>query len=324
MADFNNKNVLVTGGAGFIGSHLCDHLLTEPVVKIIAVDNLYLGKEENLSEAKVNSKFRFINCDVTNYESIAKIISDNEIDVIFHLAVIPLEASLENPVWCFDQNIKMTQNLLEIIRLSKRQISIIAYSSSEVYGTAIYTPMDENHPLLGHTPYAASKSASDLLVYSYGKTFGIDFSIVRPFNNFGPRQNEKNYAGVIPLTIRRIMEGEKPVIFDDGTQTRDFFYVKDSAYWTAEIYKNEEAHGQIINLASGKQIMIKDVIEIICKELKYSGEIERRATRIGDVRVLEGNVELAERLLNFKDITTFDQAIIPTIKWYIETLFKNK
>lgn len=323
MAEFANKNVLVTGGAGFIGSHLCDHLLTEPIAKLISVDNLYLGKEENHVDAKGDSRFKFINCDVTDYNLTEKIIVENDIDVIFHLAVIPLEASLEDPVWCFDQNIKMTQNLLEIIRKAKRRIAIIAYSSSEVYGSALYTPMDENHPLLGHTPYAASKSASDLLVYSYGKTFGIDFSIVRPFNNFGPRQNEKNYAGVIPITIRRIMEGEKPIIFDDGTQTRDFFYVKDSAYWTAEIYKTEGAYGQIINLASGKQIMIKEVIEIICNELNYTGEIERRTTRIGDVRALEGKVELAEKLLGFKDFTTFDEAIIPTIKWYLETIFKK-
>jgi UDP-glucose 4-epimerase len=316
MISLLGKNVMVTGGAGFIGSHLCDALLTNPCNRVVAVDNLFLGKERNLEEAKGYKNFIFINADITKYELIKSIIIENDIDVIFHLAVIPLEVSLENPVWCFDENVKMTENILEIIRLSEHKITLIAYSSSEVYGSAIYVPMDENHPMLAHTPYAASKVASDMMVYSYIKTFNIDATIVRPFNNYGPRQNEGSYAGIIPVTIKRILNGEKPVIYSDGKQTRDFIYVKETAYWTLEIYKNERTRGEMINLSSGKQTRIGDVIQMICKEMNYVGIIEKKPLRKGDVRKHQGCLKKAKKLINFNYPTNLKEAIKNTIDWY--------
>jgi UDP-glucose 4-epimerase len=318
MFTLNDKNILVTGGAGFIGSHLCDSLLKEPLKKLIAADNLYLGKEENLTEAKKDNRFSFKKVDISYFDKINKLIISEAIDVIFHLAVIPLEASIENPIWCFDQNVDMTKNILETIRIDKPDTCLIAYSSSEVYGTALQIPMNENHPLYSRTPYAASKAASDLLVYSYIKTFGIDAAIVRPFNNYGPRQNEGNYAGVIPITIRRILNNEKPVIFDDGQQSRDFIYVKETADWTIKIYKNDNTRGEIINLASGKQISVNSVITTICKELNYVGDIEYRPKRQGDVRIHEGCMKRAKKLVDFTSKTDFDQAIKQTIQWYLD------
>lgn len=317
MAKLEGKNVLVTGGAGFIGSHLCDSLLDEPVSKLVAADNLFLGKESNLNDAKESNCFLFENIDVTNYEKSKEIIELYNIDVIFHFAVIPLEASLEKPRWSFEQNVKMTENILEIVRNANKKITLIACSSSEVYGSAVYTPMDENHPLLPHTPYAASKAASDMLVYSYYKTSGIDAAIVRPFNNYGPRQNEGSYAGVIPKTIKRILDGHKPVIYGDGKQTRDFIYVKDTADWTVEIYKNDNTRGEIINLAAGKQTPIEAVIKGICKELNYDGEIEYREKRPGDVRKHEGCVQKAGKLLNFKPNVDYSEGIKQTVQWYV-------
>jgi UDP-glucose 4-epimerase len=320
MASFLRKNVLVTGGAGFIGSHLCDALLINSCNRVIAADNLFLGKESNLELAKEYPNFVFINADITNYEAISKIVLENNIDIIFHLAVIPLEASLEKPVWCFDENVKMTENILEIVRLSEHKITLIAYSSSEVYGSALYVPMDENHPMLPHTPYAASKAASDMMIYSYIKTFNIDAAIVRPFNNYGPRQNEGSYAGVIPLTIKRILTGEKPIIYADGKQTRDFIYVKDTVHWTLEIYKNEKTRGEIINLSSGKQTGIGDIIQMICKEMNYVDSIDRRPSRKGDVKNHQGCMKKAKELINFNYTTNFNTAIRSTIDWYIANL----
>lgn len=320
MAELKNKNVLVTGGAGFIGSHLCDEILKHNVKTLVALDNLWLGKESNLDQAKKYNEFKFEKVDATDYKEMERVIKEYDIDVVFHLAVIPLEASLDQPIWCFDQNIKMTQNILEIIRLSDKKIPLIAYSSSEVYGTATYTPMDENHPLNSHTPYAASKAASDLLVYSYHETFGMEIVIVRPFNNYGPRQNEGAFAAVIPITMRKIMNGEKPVIFDDGQQTRDFIFVEETALWTVEIFKNENTRGKIINLASGKQITIERVVKSICKEMNYEGEIERRERRVGDVRALEGDMSLAKKLLNFESKIEFEEGIVSTVEWYKNNL----
>jgi UDP-glucose 4-epimerase len=316
MATLKDKNVMVTGGAGFIGSHLCDAIIKEPVTSLISVDNLFLGKESNLDEAKKFDNFIFERFDITNFNETQNLIDKYDIDVIFHLAVIPLEVSIKRPVWCFDQNVHMTQSILESIRNLNKSISLVAYSSSEAYGSAVYTPMDENHPLLPHTPYAASKAASDLIAYSYYKTFNLDVTIIRPFNNYGPRQNEGSYAGVIPLTIKRILNGEKPIIYGDGKQTRDFIYVTDTAKATIDVYKNEELRGEIINLASGEQIKIEKIIKTICDEFGYTGNIEYRERRPGDVRVHEGSTEKARRLVDFKPSINFTKGIKLTIDWY--------
>ncbi len=316
MATLKDKNVLVTGGAGFIGSHLCDAIIKEPVAKLISVDNLFLGKESNLEIAKKFGNFIFERFDITNFNETQNLINKYDIDVIFHLAVIPLEVSIERPIWCFDQNVRMTQSILEAIRKLNKPISLVTYSSSEAYGSAVYNPMDEMHPLLPHTPYAASKAASDLIAYSYFKTFNLDVTIIRPFNNYGPRQNEGSYAGVIPLTIKRILNGKKPIIYDDGKQTRDFIYVTDTAKGTIDIYKNEETRGKIINLASGRQIEIRKIIKIICTELGYTGNIEYRERRPGDVRVHEGSIEKARNLVHFKPSVNFTKGIKLTINWY--------
>ena len=316
MATLKDNNVLVTGGAGFIGSHLCDAIMKEPVAKLISVDNLFLGKESNLDKAKKFDNFAFKQFDITNFNETQNLIDKYDIDVIFHLAVIPLEVSIERPIWCFDQNVHMTQSILESIRNLNKPISLVAYSSSEAYGSAVYTPMDENHPLLSHTPYAASKAAADLIVYSYFKTFNLDVTIIRPFNNYGPRQNEGSYAGVIPLTIKRILNGEKPIIYGDGKQTRDFIYATDTAKATIDVYKNEESRGEIINLASGKQIKIEKIIKTICDEMRYTGNIEYREKRPGDVRVHEGSIERARQLIDFKPSINFTKGIKLTIDWY--------
>ncbi len=323
MVSLSGKNVLVTGGAGFIGSYICDALLTNSCNRVIAVDNLFLGKERNFELAINYKNFQFINADITDYESINSIIDKNEIDVIFHLAVIPLEVSLEKPVWCYEQNVKMTINLLEICRLSLKKITLISFSSSEVYGSALYIPMTEEHPMLSHTPYAASKAASDMMVYSYIKTFNIDAAIVRPFNNYGPRQNEGSYAGVIPLTIKRILKSEKPIIYSDGKQTRDFIYVKDTAYWTLEIFKNEITRGEIINLSSGKQTEIVEIVQIICNNMNYMGSIEKKPARIGDVRCHQGSMEKAKKLINFEYTTNLNEAIKSTVDWYKSNIDLN-
>lgn len=320
MNSLENKNVLVTGGAGFIGSHLCDALLKESVNKLLAVDNLYTGKMRNLEEAVENKNFQFIIGDVTDFKLLNDIVGKQMIDVIFNLSVIPLPVSLIQPDFCNEQNVKMTQNVCEVVRRSKRNISLLHFSTSEVYGTAHYTPMDEIHPLFPHTPYAASKAGADFLVYSYYKTFDVDMSILRPFNNFGPRQNELNYAGIIPLTIKRILKKEKPIIYGDGKQTRDFIFVKDTAKCAIDMYKNPGTRGEIINIGSGKQTEILELVKNICKALNYNKDIDFQDERPGDVRVHQADVSKAEKLIDFKLKTSVEQGIKETVKWYIENI----
>lgn len=320
MADFEGKKVLVTGAAGFIGSHLCDRLLEEPLAQLVGVDNLFLGKENNLTVAKADSRFLFERLDVTDSEKLEGLCKAKNFDVIFHLAVIPLPVSLERPVWCFHQNVMMSENICEIVRHSGKKVTVIHFSSSEVYGSAVYTPMDENHPLDSHTPYAASKAAADLLTISYHHTFGIDMAIVRPFNNYGPRQNEGSYAGVIPITIKRILNGQAPIITGDGKQTRDFVYVKDTVDATVEIYRNERTRGEVYNLSSGKQTSIEAVVNAICHKMNYDGEILHHHARPGDVLRHEGNAKKIHEAVGYVVKVGIEQGIGKTINWYLENL----
>jgi len=315
-----NKSALVTGGAGFIGSHLIDRLIKEDPKKIVIVDNFFLGKKANLNEAiKHYPELKVYNQDVSDYIKMAKIMKNESIDVVFNLAVIPLPTSLTKPRWTFEQNINITLSTCELARNGFFD-TLIHFSSSEAYGTCEYAPMDENHPLNSTTPYAASKASSDQLIFSYCKTFGIDAAIIRPFNNYGPRQNEGNYAGVIPLTIKRILNGEPPVIYGDGKQTRDYLYVTDTANAAVDIYGNKNTRGKVLNIASGKEISIETLIKMIAECLEYNKPISYEQSRPGDVRRHVADICLAEELINFKPIVSFEEGLESTIEWYKKNL----
>jgi len=319
-----NKVVIVTGGAGFIGSHLVDAMLNEEPEKVIVLDNLFLGKLENLQNAFASHEnLELEMLDITDYELLSDIFDRENVDVVFNLAITPLPVCLKKPKWSWDKNINMTANICELARFDKFK-TLIHTSSSEAYGTLLTDPMPECHPLYPHTPYAASKAATDHLVFSYDKTFGIEQSIIRPFNNYGPRQNEKYFAGVIPLTIKRILKGEKPIIFGDGMQTRDFIYVTDTARAFIDIYEHKNTRGMLINIASGEEISIKTYILEIAKHLKYSGEIDYKEARKGDVRRHKGDIRLALDLIGFKTSVGIGEGIKNTVEWYLEYFEKNK
>lgn len=314
--NLKNKSILVTGGAGFIGSHLVDKLINENPENLVVIDNLFLGKESNLNKAKENyPNLKFYKEDAANYDEMKNIVEKECVDVIFNLAVIPLPASLEKPKWVFEKNLDMTMSICELARHDLFK-TLIHFSSSEAYGTCEYAPMDEKHPLNGTTPYAASKAASDLLVYSYCETFGIDSSTIRPFNNYGPRQNEESYAGVIPLTIKRILNGEPPVIYGDGKQTRDYLYVTDTADAAIKIYYSKNTRKKVLNIASGKEVSIETLIQLIAKYLGYTKPILYDRERPADVRRHIANIYLAEDLIGFKPTITFEEGMKTTVEWY--------
>ena len=316
-----NKSVLVTGGAGFIGSHLVDQLILEKPEKIFVVDNLFLGKDSNLADAKAKfPELKIFHESASDFEKMQEIFKTEQIDVVFNLAVIPLPASLERPSWTFSENNMITQTICELSRLGYYE-TLIHFSSSEVYGTSISGPMDENHPLNGTTPYAASKAACDLLILSYCRTFDIDASIIRPFNNYGPRQNEGSYAGLIPITVQRIMKNEPPTIFGNGKQTRDYLYVTDTAKAAIKIYENSKTRQKVLNIASGKEISIVYVVEKIAEYLDYDTEkILYDPNRPGDVQRHIANIYQAEDLLGFKPTVSFEDGLKKTVDWY-KTIF---
>ena len=314
-----NKSVLVTGGAGFIGSHLVDRLIEEKPANLVIVDNFFLGKQRNLKHAKDNFPIKVYNQDATDYDAMKKIIENESIDVVFNLAVIPLLSSHVNPVDDWNVNVNITLVLCELIR--KIQFStLIHFSSSEAYGSAKKIIMDEEHPLNPTTPYAASKAAADHLITSYCETFGIDASVVRPFNNYGPRQNEGSYAGVIPITIKRIMNGMPPIIYGDGEQTRDYIYVTDTADAAIDVYNNKNTRSKIINIATGQEITIKKIITTIAEIMEFNEPIIYEEARLADVRRHRGDISLAEKLIGFKTKVSFEDGIRQTVEWYKENI----
>jgi|MucameStandDraft_1065616.scaffolds.fasta_scaffold08536_5 UDP-glucose 4-epimerase len=311
------KNVLVTGGAGFIGSHLCDELLICGASKVVCVDNFFLGKMENLKNALRHNRFVLYRDDARQFGVMQSIIEKEQIEVVFNMATIALNYSFFNPFDAYMVNVEIANTLLELIKIGAYK-TLIHTSSSEAYGTAQYSPMDENHPTDPTTPYAAGKAAADLMVHSFSKVLGLDISIIRPFNNYGPRQNaEGPLAGIIPVTAKRIKNGGRPVINGDGEQTRDFIYVKDTVRGLLLAYEKEESRGMIINLGSGQKMTMNSLIHGICDYMGYGGEWDYKQERISDVRNLCADISRARKVLGFEPQVSFKVGIKETLDWYI-------
>lgn len=317
MASIKNKNILVTGGAGFIGSHLCDGLLAGGAAKVVCVDNFFLGKMENLKDAQEHDNFVVYRDDARNFGVLQAIMEKEQIEVVFNMATIALNYSFFNPFDAYMVNVEIANTLLELLKIGAYK-TLIHTSSSEAYGTAQYSPMDENHPTDPTTPYAAGKAAADLMVHSFYKVLGLDISIVRPFNNYGPRQNaEGSLAAIIPATAKRIKEGGKPIVEGDGEQTRDFIYVSDTVRGLILAYEKEESRGKIINLGSGKDISINALLQGICDYMNYTGEWEHRPARTSDVRNLCADSARARMILDFHPQVNFNEGIKLTLDWYM-------
>lgn len=316
-----NKKILVTGGAGFIGSHLVDSLVKEEPENVTVISNFFLGKEENLREAKEKfPKLKIYHGTAADFDIMRRILENEKFDIIYNLAVIPLPASLEDPLWSTLENIKITTNLCELQRKGLFD-KLIHFSSSEAYGSAIKVPMSEKHELNPETPYAASKAASDLIVDSYFRTFKLKNTILRPFNNYGPRQNAGKFAAIIPLFIKKILSGEKTLMINgDGEQTRDFIFATDTANAALEFAKNNNVLGKTINIASGREISMNYLTELICKEMNFKGKIEHGSNRLGDVRRHFADISLAKQLLNFEPKIKFEEGIKLTCDWYKKNL----
>jgi len=178
-------------------------------------------------------------------------------------------------------------------------------------------PMDENHPLDPNSPYGAGKAAADLLLLSYYKLYNLEISVLRPFNFYGERQNMEAYAAVIPVTIWRILNGEKPILEGDGLQSRDFTYVKDGAELAVKMMDCDKALGKVVNIGQGDEIDIKTTISMICDKLDYPfAKVERKPARPSDVRRLHADITLAKKMLGYSPKTSFNEGLELTIDWF--------
>lgn len=311
--DIKNSTILVTGGAGFIGSHLVDRLLVEGAKQVIVVDNMFLGSEDNLKDAMSKGVILYKD-DIEITSSLDYIFEKHDIDIVFNCATKALNYSFVNPKNSFDTNVSGVLNILEHQRRGHFK-TLIHFSTSEVYGTAEYEPMDEKHPIKPTTTYAAGKAAADIAVASWVSMFDLDAFIVRPFNNYGPRQNHKGYmAGIIPITAFRILNDITPEIHGTGLQSRDFIYVHDTVDAIIKLYPLMQK-ADSINISTDGQISMKEVITKIAHLMDYQGDILNKPARGADVECHNASNVKIKSMIDYQ-LTSFEDGLAKTITWY--------
>lgn len=296
--EIQSKRVLVTGGAGFIGSHLVD-ALAQRDCQVRILDDLSTGSRQNLAHHQGNKKVELIEGSITHPEAVSRAIDGCE--VVFHLACRGVRHSIGNPVANHDVNANGSLLLLGAAHRAKVK-RYVHVSSSEVYGTARYAPMDEEHPCFPETVYGSGKLAGEASARAYHQTYGLPTVVVRPFNNFGPRSHFEGDAGeVIPRFVVWALNGKPPVIFGNGTQTRDFIYVEETAQWLCRVAEEDRLIGNTINLASGKETTVSELAKIVCEEAgRPDLKPVHKEPRPGDVHRHLACVKRAKELLRFQ------------------------
>lgn len=313
-----NQNILVTGGAGFIGSHLVDRLLADGAAEVVIVDNMFLGTEENITSALKDERVTFYKEDIEFQTSLEYIFQKHKVHTVFNCATKALNYSFLNPANAFSTNVTGILNLLELQRRGLFE-TLCHFSTSEVYGSAVYEPMDEAHPKNPTTTYAAGKAAADVALESYVSMFGLDSYIVRPFNNYGPRQNYKGgLAGIIPITALRILKNIAPEIHGNGNQSRDFIHVSDTVDAVVKLY-DVMKKGDSVNISTDNQISVNELIHKICQQMDYKGEILYKEARASDVLCHNASNEKIRSLIDFQ-LTPFDKGLGDTLNWYKQNI----
>src|SRR5690349_9997256 len=312
------KRVLVTGGAGFISSGFVRHLLAATPYHVVSLDALtYAGNLENLADVMAHERLSFVHGDIRDKELVRQLV--DEVDVIVNAAAEShVEKSIEEGASEFvTTNVEGTQILLDAIRETPVE-RFILISSSEVYGTAEYAPMDEEHPLNPRSPYAATKAGADRLVYSYFTTYDLPLVIVRPFNNYGPRQHPEK---LIPRFVTQALSDQPLTIHGDGHASRDWLYVTDDAEAIECVIEApiDGVAGEVINVATGIDLSVTEVADLVLRVLGKPADLRLHVDeRRGQVDRHIGSTDKAERLIGWRARTSFEDGLERTVAWYRE------
>ena len=294
------KRVLVTGGAGFISSNLIRHLLEATSHEVVCIDALtYAGNLENLADVMSHPRLAFVHGDIRDTGLVRELVEG--VDVIVNAAAEShVEKSIEDGASEFvTTNVEGTQILLDAIRHTPVERFVLV-SSSEVYGTAEYAPMDEEHPLNPRSPYAATKAGADRLAYSYYVTYGLPIVIVRPFNNYGPRQHPEK---VVPRFITQALEDEPLTVHGDGHASRDWLYVGDDAEAIEAIVDApiDDIAGEVLNIATGVDLSVAEIAGLVLEVLGKPADLLRYIDeRPGQVDRHIGTTDKAARLIGWE------------------------
>lgn len=314
--DLKGKKVLVTGSEGFIGSHLVEKLvdLGVEVTALVQYNSFNNWGWIDTFDKNIKDSIHVVTGDVREYDGMKRIIEGQ--DVVFHLAaLIAIPYSYLSPMAYVRTNVEGTTNVMEACREYGVQ-KIIHTSTSETYGTALYVPIDEKHPLQGQSPYSASKIGADKIAESFCRSFNLPVATIRPFNTYGPRQSAR---AVIPTIISQILSGGKKIKLGSLTPTRDFNYVKDTAEAFVKIAESDKAIGQTLNVGSNHEISIgnlaKKIINIIGKDVEIMCDEERLRPGKSEVNRLWADNIKVKQLTEWKPKYNLDKGLEETVEW---------
>ena len=312
-----DKRFLVTGGAGFIGSHLVSYLLLNGAQQVTVLDNLSTGSLDNIKEFESNPAFNFILGDITHYETCFN--ACHAIDGIFHNAALgSVSRSMLNPMATNQANVSGFVNVL--FAAKNQNVKRVVYaSSSSVYGDDTSTEKQEHITGNSLSPYAVSKKTDELYADVFARSYGMEIIGLRYFNVYGPKQNPNGqYAAVIPIFISHLLKGTVPSIFGDGTTSRDFTYINNVVYANVLAFSttNTNAVNTVYNVAYGASTSLNQLFELVKSNLQSALVPDYKPERKGDIKNSLANINKAKQLLGYEPLVNLEQGMALTIDWY--------
>jgi UDP-N-acetylglucosamine/UDP-N-acetylgalactosamine 4-epimerase len=322
-ANLCEHSFVVTGGAGFIGSHLAEYLVLNKAKKVIVLDDLSNGTISNLKNIETKSNFEFVEGSICSLETCEKVF--NGADYVLHQAALcSVPRSIDNPVATHEVNVSGFLNVLMAAKTASIKRLVYA-SSSSVYGNSKTLPKKETDPAAPLSPYAVTKLSNELYASVFVRNYTMSLTGLRYFNIFGPRQNPNGpYAAAIPIFITGLLQGKAPVIFGDGSQTRDFTFIENVVQANIKaLFADESVNGQVFNIAAGGRTAVNELFQLLAELAHSTIKPIYKPSRPGDVKDSNAAIDKAKEHFDYAPEINFRQGIEDTWKWYKENFKKS-